>query len=230
MSDQAQMFQPSSEPVDHRPLASVHPLSEAVAGHGRVRMVVVNDQEIVQWAMRSLFGAEPWVARCIAARTCGEGLALSHRYEPHVVLVAPLVRGDSGLDLCRRLRQLSPAPRVLLMGGTHPVEEEDARRAGAAGIVRSDWKIAELSLAVRMIASGHELGAPRDTVGLSAREREVMAEVCTGATNNEIARRLKLSPHTIKDHISSIYRKLGVRNRAEAVERSQTLGLSNSAP
>ncbi len=227
MSDQARLLQPPAELVDHRrPLASVPALPEAIAGHGRVRMIVVNDQEIVQWAMRSLFGAEPWVARCIGARTCAEGLALSHRYEPHVVLVDPVVRGESGLDLCARLRQLSPAPRVLLMGGAHKVELAQAATVGAAGIVGSDWKIAELALAVRMIASGHQLGAPSDTVGLSAREREVMAEVCTGATNNEIARRLSLSPHTIKDHISSIYRKLGVGSRAEAVERSQTLGLA----
>jgi len=225
MSDQAQPLSQPDEAIEPRPLASVHALSDSV-GHCRVRMVVVNDQEIVQWAMRSLFGAEPWVARCIAARTCAEGLALTHRYEPHVAIVDPVVRGESGLELCARLRQLSPAPRVLLMGGTNPVDPDEAKRAGAAGIVQSDWKISELSLAVRMIASGHELGAPSDTVGLSAREREVMAEVCTGATNNEIARRLSLSPHTIKDHISSIYRKLGVRNRAEAVERSRTLGLA----
>jgi DNA-binding NarL/FixJ family response regulator len=224
MSDQAQLLHEPEEPAKHPRLASVHALSDT-AGHCRVRLIVVNDQEIVQWAMRSLFGAEAWVARCIAARTCAEGLALTHRYEPHVVIVDPVVRGESGLDLCSRLRQLSPAPRVLLMG-TNPVDPDEAKRAGAAGIVRSDWKITELALAVRMIASGHELGAPSDTVGLSAREREVMAEVCTGATNNEIARRLSLSPHTIKDHISSIYRKLGVRNRAEAVERSRTLGLA----
>ena len=53
---------------------------------------------------------------------------------------------------------------------------------------------------------------------LSAREREVLDEIATGATNPEIAKRLYLSPHTVKEHTSSIYRKLGVRNRAEAVK------------
>jgi DNA-binding NarL/FixJ family response regulator len=171
MSEQAPVLGTSRGSLDRHSLASVHALSDAMAGRGRVRIVVVNDQEIVQWAMRSLFGAEPWVARCLAARSVSEGLALSHSYEPHVALVDPVVKGESGIELCARLRQLSPAPRVLLMGGSHEVSTATAMTAGASGIVHNDWKISELALAVRMIASGHDLGAPSDTVGLSARER-----------------------------------------------------------
>ena len=65
---------------------------------------------------------------------------------------------------------------------------------------------------------GRRRGSPR-------REREVLAEIATGATNREIGERLYLSPHTIKEHTSSIYRKLEVRNRAEAVQHAQRLGL-----
>ena len=60
---------------------------------------------------------------------------------------------------------------------------------------------------------------------LSDREREVLAGVAAGATNREIAAELFLSPHTIKEHTSTLYRKLEVRNRAEAVQRAQRLGL-----
>ncbi len=60
---------------------------------------------------------------------------------------------------------------------------------------------------------------------LSGREREVLAIVARGATNREIAGALYLSPHTVKEHTSALYRKLGVRNRAEAVQRAQRLGL-----
>ena len=60
---------------------------------------------------------------------------------------------------------------------------------------------------------------------LTEREREVLDLVAGGATNREIAERLFLSPHTIKEHTSSLYRKLGVRNRAEAVQKAQRLGL-----
>jgi ATP/maltotriose-dependent transcriptional regulator MalT len=60
---------------------------------------------------------------------------------------------------------------------------------------------------------------------LSDREREVVGLIAAGATNREIAGRLFLSPHTVKEYTSGIYRKLGVRNRAEAVKRAQRLGL-----
>jgi ATP/maltotriose-dependent transcriptional regulator MalT len=62
--------------------------------------------------------------------------------------------------------------------------------------------------------------------GLSAREREVLALMATGATNAEIAAELFLSPHTVKEHASTLYRKLAVRNRAEAVQRGQQMGLT----
>jgi two-component system response regulator DesR len=60
---------------------------------------------------------------------------------------------------------------------------------------------------------------------LSDREREVLEEIAAGATNREIAERLFLSPHTVKEHTSAVYRKLGARNRAEAVRRAQRIGL-----
>jgi two-component system response regulator DesR len=66
--------------------------------------------------------------------------------------------------------------------------------------------------------------------GLSDRERQVLTLISTGATNNEIAEQLFLSPHTVKEHASALYRKLGVRNRAEAVQRGHRLGLTAYAP
>ena len=60
---------------------------------------------------------------------------------------------------------------------------------------------------------------------LSPRERDVLELIATGATNAEIATSLHLSPHTVKEHASAVYRKLDVRNRAEAVQRAQRLGL-----
>ncbi len=64
-------------------------------------------------------------------------------------------------------------------------------------------------------------------LGLSDRERSVLALMASGATNPEIAAELHLSKHTIKEHTSAVYRKLGVRNRTEAVDRAQRLGLAS---
>jgi ATP/maltotriose-dependent transcriptional regulator MalT len=70
-----------------------------------------------------------------------------------------------------------------------------------------------------------EPAPPTVEAPLSDREREVVSLIAAGSTNREIAEQLYLSPHTVKEYTSGLYRKLGVRNRAEAVKRAQSLGL-----
>jgi DNA-binding NarL/FixJ family response regulator len=80
-----------------------------------------------------------------------------------------------------------------------------------------------------MVSRGMTVFAPRrehPSARLSEREREVLTLMASGATNREIAERLYLSPHTVKEHTSALYRKLRVRNRAEAVRRAERLGLT----
>ena len=117
---------------------------------------------------------------------------------------------------------------MLLISGAGRISPAVARAAGASGFVSKDWGAADVVRAVRMVALGQEVFAPAPDgaeVALSPREREVVAHISQGSTNAEIARALFLSPHTVKEHTSAIYRKLGVRNRAEAVKAAQRLGL-----
>jgi DNA-binding NarL/FixJ family response regulator len=99
-----------------------------------------------------------------------------------------------------------------------------ARAAGAAGFISKDWSAVDVVRAVRRVSQGHEVfaEAPLDSP-LSEREQEVLSLIATGSTNKEIAGHLHLSPHTVKEHTSAIYRKLGVRNRAEATRQAQRL-------
>jgi two-component system response regulator DesR len=175
-----------------------------------------------------MLGEQPWVERCLSARNAREALALARRYEPHVALVDLFVGQESGAEISERLRALSPATNVLLISGAGRISPNAARAAGAAGFVPKDWPAADIARAVRAVGLGmtvfraHE--APQGPP-LTEREREVLEAVASGATNREIAERLFLSPHTVKEHTSSLYRKLSVRNRAEAVQKAQRLGL-----
>jgi DNA-binding NarL/FixJ family response regulator len=189
-------------------LADVNP-SRLASGvpERRLRVLIVDDHEVVHWGFRLMLGEQPWVERCLSARNAREAVALATRYEPHVALVDLFVGQESGAEICERLRALSP---------------------GAAGFISKDWPAAEIAAAVRRVGLGqtvfraHE--GPQAPL-LTDREREVLEEIGSGATNREIAGRLYLSPHTVKEHTSSLYRKLQVRNRAEAVQKAQRLGL-----
>jgi DNA-binding NarL/FixJ family response regulator len=195
----------------------------------RLRLLVVDDHEVVHWGLRSLLGAQPWVERCLAAHDGDEALVLARRYEPHVALVDLFVGSESGAEICQRLRALSPDTRVLLISGAGRISAAAARAAGASGFISKDWSAQEVADAVRRVAEGRTVFEPGDgeqPLGLSAREREVLALIATGATNAEIAARLYLSPHTVKEHTSALYRKLGVRNRAQAVQQGQRIGLT----
>jgi two-component system response regulator DesR len=114
------------------------------------------------------------------------------------------------------------------MSGAGRISAQAARAAGASGFVSKEWNAEDIATAVRMVGSGMTVFAPQSKQAaehLSERERDVLRLIAAGATNREIAGRLFLSRHTIKQHTRSVYKKLNARNRAEAVHRAQRLGL-----
>lgn len=194
-----------------------------------LRVLVVDDHDVVQWGFRVLLGEQPWVERCLAARTGAEALDLTRSYRPDVALVDLFLAGESGAELCESIRAASPETRVLLISGAGRMSAAAARAAGASGFVSKDTDAMEVVGAVRAVGMGMTLFQPKaqqpEPVPLSDREREVLELIAAGSTNREIAARLYLSPHTVKEHTSALYRKLGARNRAEAVQRAQRIGL-----
>jgi DNA-binding NarL/FixJ family response regulator len=194
----------------------------------RLRVLVVDDHDVVHWGFRVLLGQQPWVERCLAARTGAEALEHVRSFEPHVALVDLFLAGESGADLCASIRKASPSTRVLLISGSGRMSPAAARAAGASGFVSKDWDADDVAAAVRRVGLGMTMFAPKSDQPepvLSARELEVLGLIAEGSTNPEIAQRLYLSPHTVKEHTSALYRKLGARNRPEAVQRAQRIGL-----
>jgi DNA-binding NarL/FixJ family response regulator len=198
---------------------------EADVAQRRLRVLVVDDHDVVHWGFRLMLGQLSWVQRCMGARTGTEALAICRELEPHVALVDLFLGGESGPEVCERLRALAPAPRVILMSGAGGISPNAARAAGAAGFVSKDWPASEIAKLVRAVGDGAEVfrhlsaGEP----ALTEREREILDLIAGGSTNREIADALHLSPHTVKEHTSALYRKLGARNRTDAVQRAQRL-------
>ncbi len=195
----------------------------------QLRILIVDDHDVVHWGFRMLLGEQPWVARCLGARTVAEAVELARRHAPDVALVDLFLAGESGADACESIRGACPRTRVLLISGAGRMSPAAARAAGASGFVSKDAGAAELIRAVRRVAAGGSAFAAPDRSAVAPpvtdREREVLSLIADGATNREIAGRLHLSPHTVKEHTSTLYRKLTARNRAEAVQRAQRLGL-----
>jgi DNA-binding NarL/FixJ family response regulator len=200
-----------------------------VSEERKLRVIVVDDHDVVHWGFKLLLTEQPWVERCLTARTNEEALELTRRYRPDVALVDLFIGTDSGAELCEAVHRESPQTRVLLVSGAGWISPQAAKAAGAAGFVPKDWSADDITQAVRMVGRGMTVFAPRSeqpATLLSERERQVLALMASGATNPEIAERLYLSPHTVKEHTSALYRKLEVRNRAEAVRRAERLGLT----
>ena len=195
----------------------------------RLRVLVVDDHDVVHWGFRLMLGNQPWVERCLSARTGDEAYALALRYTPHVAMVDLFIGEESGAEICEQLRARSPSTNVLLISGAGRISASAARAVGASGFVPKDWGAGDIARAVRMVGIGMTVFRPQadgNSTPLSRRERQVLELIAGGSTNREIAAALHLSPHTIKEHTSSLYRKLSARNRAEAVQRAQRIGLT----
>jgi DNA-binding NarL/FixJ family response regulator len=213
-------------------------MSTSIASR-RLSVLVVDDHDIVHWGMRLVLVQQEWVERCVPATTGDEAEDRARRYQPNVALVDLFVGDESGTDIARRVRAAHPSTRVLLISGAGRISATAARAAGAAGFVTKDRSAAEIVEAIRRIGAGEDVfDAPPSPAGgaaanpgrpahqrLTGRELEVLQLVAAGLTNAEIAAELRLSPNTVKEHASSMFRKLGARNRADAVVRAQRLGV-----
>jgi two-component system response regulator DesR len=211
-------------------LGPAEELLDAADSQTRLRVLIVDDHDVVHWGFRLMLSNQPWVERCISSRSAAEAYALAARYKPHVALVDLFIGEESGPEISAQLRERSPETKVLLISGAGRISPGAAQAAGASGFIPKDWGASDIARAVRMVGLGMTVFQPQvdvDGTPLSPREREVLDLISGGSTNREIAAALHLSPHTIKEHTSSLYRKLGARNRADAVQRAQRLGLSN---
>jgi DNA-binding NarL/FixJ family response regulator len=194
----------------------------------QLRVLVVDDHEVIHWGLRVMLTHESWVQRYLATDDADKAIELARRYEPHVALVDVCLGEASGTDLCTRLSSASPITRVLLMSGIGRITSTTARSVGAYGFVPKNWSVRDLAGAARMVGLGMTVFAPTEHTSpntLSNREWEVLRLIAEGATNKEIATELYLSPHTVKDHTRTLYRRLGARNRADAIQRAQRMGL-----
>jgi DNA-binding NarL/FixJ family response regulator len=200
----------------------------AASSARKLRVLVVDDHDVVHWGFRLMLTQQPWVERCLSARNAQEAIAHAERYAPHVALVDLFIGDESGAEICEQLRERSPRTRVLFISGAGRLSPSAARAAGASGFVPKEWPAQEIAQAVQLVAKGMTVfgdDEERPANRLSDREREVLDLMASGSTNREIAEVLHLSPWTVKEYTGALYRKLEVRNRAEAVQRGQRLGL-----
>jgi two-component system response regulator DesR len=175
-----------------------------------------------------LLSRRTWVESYCAVASPDEAVEVASREQPHVAIVSSLVGTESGAYITRLLEEASPGTRVLVMALAGGMTARGARAAGASGYVPKDWPAQDIANAARMVGLGMTVFArdpDADGTRLSERERQVLEMIAVGATNREIAARLFLSPHTVKDHTSALYRKIGARNRAQAILRAQRLGV-----
>jgi two-component system response regulator DesR len=210
--------------------AQERPMSDPDVPERRLRMLLVDDHDVVHWGLRIMLERLDWVELCVSAHTAAEAIERATAHQIDLALVDVFVGQDSGPEICERLHVVRPGVRVLLISGAGHISPQAAAACGASGFVSKDWRGADIVRAVRMVSIGMSLfedesGPAPAGPGLSERERQVLVLASTGATNREIAAQLNISPHTVKEYASALYRKLEVRNRTEAVKRAESLGL-----
>jgi DNA-binding NarL/FixJ family response regulator len=207
-----------------------------------VRVLVVDDQRLVREGIASLLDIQPGIAVVGMAATGKEAIERALAIEPDVVLMDVRMPEMDGVDAVAVLRRRAPTCKVVMLT-TFDDEEYvvQALRAGAAGYLLKDLPAAKLAEAVRLAHAGvtqldqaaaaHVAAAltthPATPLvdALTSRETEVLRLIAAGATNREIAVRLFLSEGTVKNHISRILGRLGLRDRTQAAIYARDHGL-----
>jgi len=213
-----------------------------------IRVLLVDDQPLLRGGFRALLDAEDGIEVVAEAGNGQEGVALAAQYRPDVALIDIQMPVMDGIEATRRIAsdpELAGVHVVILTNYGFDEYVFQALRAGATGFLVKDIEPADLLHAVRVAARGDALLAPSITrklisefvsrnpqtvstpalEALTNREREVVALVARGLSNDEIAERLVISPLTAKTHVNRAMTKLQVRDRAQLVIFAYESGL-----
>jgi DNA-binding NarL/FixJ family response regulator len=212
-----------------------------------IRVVIADDEAIVRDGLRAIIEIEDDLEVVGEAADGAEAVAAARDHQPDVVLVDIQMPNVDGIEATRRLLALPTPPRVLVLTTFDRNEYVyDAMNAGASGFLLKDVRRGQLTDAIRTIVSGEALLAPTVTrrlieefcrqpspdtgpsvalADLTPRETEILTLVGRGLSNTEIADTLVIAQTTVKTHIAHILRKLGLRDRAQAVVLAYETGL-----
>jgi DNA-binding NarL/FixJ family response regulator len=218
-----------------------------------VRVLLCDDQALVRSGFRMVLEAREDMEVVGEAENGADALQLAARCRPDVILMDVRMPVMDGVEATRRLARTGTSARIVILT-TFDSDEYvyEALRAGASGFLLKDVQPAQLVDAIRVVARGEALLAPTVTrrlldrfahtlpdssrtspaalAELTERELEVLTLLASGLSNAELAERLFVSETTVKTHVSSILRKLGLRDRVQAVVLAYQAGLVRPPP
>ena len=196
-----------------------------------ISVLIVDDHPVVRQGLRVLLEVQDGIEVTGEAGDGPTALARAAEQQPDVILLDLKLPGLDGLAVLEQLKHTT-ARVLVLTSVTDPVAAGRAMRGGAAGVLYKDVDPDALVRAVRSVHDGHTVLAPEAAAtlvrsrsrpvavggldALTAREREVLAQIAEGRSNREIARLLHMSEKTVKTHVSSVLAKLGVADRTQA--------------
>ena len=202
----------------------------------RIRLLIVDDHEVVRLGLRAAFELEPDINVVGEASDGAEALAKMSVLAPQLILMDVRMERMSGIEACREIKSLYPDVSILMITSYTDNEAVLASMlAGASGYLLKNLSRAELLRSIRLVASGQSLLDPElvkqatsrltalassssQTQGgeLTEREREVLVLIARGYTNKQIANTLIVTEKTARNHVSHILEKLGLARRSEA--------------
>jgi len=214
-----------------------------------IRVLLADDQALVRSGFRMILENRSDIEVVGEAQNGVEAIDLAREQTPDVILMDVRMPELDGVEATRRLVASGSPARVLILT-TFDLDEYvyEAIRAGASGFLLKDVQPVELVDAIRVVAAGNALFGPTATQrlierfgelpkqappsldALTDREREILRLLARGLSNAELAERLFVSETTVKSHVSSVLRKLGVRDRVQAVIAAYDAGLVRPAP
>ena len=213
-----------------------------------IRVMIVDDHPLNRSAMHALLDSILDVEVCGEAASGAEAVEVARDAKPDVVVMDLEMEGMDGFEATRRLTAERPGLAVLVLT-MHESDETvfSAMRAGARGYLLKGSQQEEILRAIRAVAGGEAIFGP--SVGqrvlqyfasgprtvepfpeLTTREREILDQIASGASNGEIARKLFLSPKTVSNNVSIILDKLQLADRAKAIVRARQAGLGGEGP